>query len=99
MIVITVMIVVAFAGRTVVMAMVVVGGCMYRHHMTVGIVAETVVADDMVAPVRMDFFPVVKARHANRIKRQPDIARPQIKIRAANDADEFYAVPDVSVRN
>jgi len=84
---------------TVVNWVVVGGGSTHRHHMTVGIVTETVVADGVVAPVGMDSFPVVKARHANRIKRQPDIARPQVKIRAANDADVFDSVPDVSIRN
>ena len=61
MIGIAVMIVMAFIRWTVVMAMVVVT----RHIVTVRIMAVKFVAGDMCAPIRMDFFPVMKARHAD----------------------------------
>ena len=77
--------------------MVVVAGGTQRHFMSVSIITIILIANGVVAPVRMDSFPVVKACHTNRIKRQPDIAHSQIKILSADNADIFVTVPDVSI--
>ena len=44
-----------------------------RHIMSLGFMAVTFVAYDVGAPIRMAFFPVMKARQAGCIQSQPDI--------------------------
>jgi len=45
-----------------------------RHIMSMGIVAIEFVAGGVDAPIRMDFFPIMKARQTGSIQGQPDIA-------------------------
>jgi hypothetical protein len=63
------MIMVIFVFVVIVMANVVVA----HHFMSVGIVAVKVVPDGMVAPVRMNPFPIMEARDTDGIKRHPRV--------------------------
>ena len=49
----------------VIFVMAIVADVMTHHFMSVGIVAVKVVADGMVAPVRMKPFPIMKARYTD----------------------------------
>lgn len=88
-----------FILTVVVMAHVMAHVVMTRHNMTVGVVTVKVVAYGMIAPVGMNFFPVMPARQSVGIQTQPDIAGTQIIILAADNADIFDTIPDVSIRN
>jgi hypothetical protein len=55
--------------------------------------------DSMGPPIGMEAFVIVEAPETDRIAGDPNIAWPQIHIRATDDTDEFDAVPNVRVRN
>ena len=68
-------------------------------NMSVGILSETIIANGVVSPISMVSFPSMETLQPDGITGQPDIAGPQIEIRATNDPDEFDTIPDVTVRN
>src|ERR1700733_5245162 len=70
-----------------------------RHFMPVSIVTVEFIANGVGAPIRMSFFPVMKACHANGIEWQPDITGAQIIVLAADNTYKFDTVPDITVRN
>ena len=72
---------------------------MHWHNTAVGIISETNIASGVASPIRMVSFPSVETLQPDWITGQPNITGSQVKIRAANDTDEFDTVPDVAVRN
>jgi hypothetical protein len=99
MILIFVLVMIVMTGVTRRRHIMLLDGVVARRVMSVSIVTVLHIDGGMVAPVGMNSFPVMKARHANRIERQPDVAGSQIEICTADDTDIFDAVPDISIRN
>jgi hypothetical protein len=65
----------------------------------VGISSKTIIANGMDAPIGMVSFPSTETLQPDWITGQPDVARPQIEIPVADDADKFNAIPDIGVWN
>jgi hypothetical protein len=53
----------------------------------------------MHAPIGVEPFPIVEARHTEGLADQPDVAWTEVKARVSHEPDVFNAVPDVIVRN
>ena len=62
------------------------------------VVAVTFIVNGMVMPIRMISFPVMEPRQAEGFANDPNIARSQIVIAAANDTHILETVPDVIIR-
>ena len=69
------------------------------HKVAVGISSKTIIANGMDAPIGMVSFPSTETLQPDWITGQPDVARPQIEIPVADDADKFNTIPDISVWN
>ena len=67
--------------------------------MSVAVVPVMIIANSVFPPVSMVPFPSVEAFQPPRFTTQPDIARPQIEIGSAYQADVFVTVPVIIVGN
>jgi hypothetical protein len=65
---------------------------------SLGITAVMFIVNGMSVPIRMIPFPAVKAPKPPWFTNNPDMARSQIVILTADDADVFVTVPDVIIR-
>ena len=74
MVIMTVVVAMTIVSITTVMT------AMKRHFVPVRVMAETVVADGMCAPICMTAFPFVEPRHPRPIQRQPHVAGAEIII-------------------
>lgn len=61
--------------------------------------SETVIANGVRSPIRMEPFPVMETRQADGIASHPDIARPEVKTGVADESHVFHPIPDVGVRD
>src|SRR5579862_5879591 len=61
-------------------------------------VAVTIIVNGMVVPIRVIPFPAMKALKPPWFTNNPDLARSQIVILTADNADVFVTVPDVIIR-
>jgi hypothetical protein len=99
MVVIFVLVMIVVAGVVRRRRSIMLDGIVARHVMTMGVRAEIHVDGGMGAPIRMSPFPIVKSREPIRVAIDPDVAGSEIIICAANNADKFDSVPDISIRN
>jgi hypothetical protein len=63
----------------------------------VRVAAINFIVSGVSAPIGMDFFPVMKASQSNRVANDPDVARSQIIVLTADDADKFDTVPNIII--
>ena len=66
--------------------------------MAKAIVSKTIIADEMVMPIRMTSDPDMETIQADRVANQPDITRAQIIILIADQTNVFITIPYVIVR-
>ena len=71
----------------------------YRMEMSMGIVSETIVVNEVRPPVRMSADPDVEMIDPDRVADQPDVAGAEVKILIAHDADVFITVPYIIIGN
>ncbi len=71
----------------------------YGVEMSVRIVTETVVVNEVRPPVRMSADPDMEMIDPDRVADQPDVARAEVKILIAYDPDVFITVPYIIIGN
>jgi hypothetical protein len=71
----------------------------YGMEMSMRIVTETIIVNEVGMPVRMSANPDVEMVYTNRIADQPNVAWAEVKIGIAYDTDVFITIPYIIIGN